>query len=156
MKFFFIILLAIAAFFYNANSCRAQELIPIGTWRSHIPYNNANRILFAGQRIYCITGNGLFYFDKTDNSLITLTKVNGLSDVVITAAAYGSQDLVLGYDNGNLDIISGNEIKNFTGIRDTQLNYSHSIKDIVIEGTRAYLALPHPYTQSSLPSSRSG
>ncbi len=127
--------------FFSPGILPAQELIPLGTWRSHIAYDHADKILVAGNRIYCLTDNGLFYFDKTDNSLGTLSKVNGLSDVIITAAGY-SQDgtLVLGYDNGNLDIISGNTVKNFTGIRDTPLNYSKEIKDIIVSGNRAYLA----------------
>ena len=141
LKNLLIILLAAGAITFHVDSLCAQELIPLGTWRSHIPYNHANKILFAGERIYCITDNGLFYFDKTDNSLGVLSKVNGLSDVIITAVAYGfNKDLVLGYDNGNIDIINGNEVRNFTGIRDTPLNYSHRINDIAVQGGDAYLA----------------
>ncbi|HLF34204.1 MAG TPA: two-component regulator propeller domain-containing protein [Cyclobacteriaceae bacterium] len=119
---------------------RAQEFIPLGTWRTHIAYNRANRILIAGEKIYCIAGNGLFYFDRSDNSLGVLSRVNGLSDVVITSAAYdGNETVVFGYDNGNVDIIRGNSILNFAGLKESV--FAGVINDILISGSKAYLAI---------------
>jgi hypothetical protein len=119
---------------------QAQELIPLGAWRTHIAYNRANRILIAGEKIYCIAGKGLFYFDRSDNSLGVLSRVNGLSDVVITAAAYnGDETVIFGYDNGNVDIIRGNTILNFTGLKES--DFAGGINDILISGSRAYLAM---------------
>ena len=127
-------------FFFLGSRADCQELVPLGTWRTHIAYNRATRIVPAGERTYCVTENGLFYFDRSDNSLGTLSKVNGLSDVIITAMGYEPGTLVLGYDDGNLDIIKGTDILNFTGIRDAPLNYSKIIHDVRISGNRAYLA----------------
>jgi hypothetical protein len=58
--------------------------VGIGEWRSHLPYEDAIALAEGGNRIYCASVNGLFYYDKSDNSVGKLTKVNGLSGVAIS------------------------------------------------------------------------
>ena len=62
--------------------------IPIGQWRNHLPKNNVIAVAEAENRIYAATPYSIFYYDKSDNSIEQLTKVNGLSDVGITAIHY--------------------------------------------------------------------
>ena len=81
-------------------------------------------------------------FDKDDNSLQKLSKVNGLSDIGVNCLGYSStaNTVVVGYTNGNLDLIEGNTIYNLADIKRKQLYGSKSINKIFILNSYAYLA----------------
>jgi hypothetical protein len=100
----------ILAFLCLSAQLFAQE-IPVGTWRTHLTYHNAQNVAVAGDKIYCASENGLFYLDKADNSLQTITTIDGLSDIGIADLAYATAQstLVIGYQNGNIDLIREDE-----------------------------------------------
>ena len=135
-------LVKIFIFLISINSGIAQESIPIGTWRSHFNYKRTHLIEKVGDKIYCAAQSGLFYFDTSDNSLNKLSKIEGLSDTKITAMAYeeASAIFVLGYDNGNIDILENNEILNVAGIKKSDINDSKTINDITIRNGRIYIS----------------
>lgn len=118
----------------------AQVSIPIGTWRTHFSYQQVNHVLATQKRIYGAAQNGLFYLDKTDQSLHVLSTTNGLSDVGITAMAHqpSSDALLLTYESGIIDLLSHNRITSFTLIRDA--NEREQIYHIHFYGNEAYLA----------------
>ncbi|MEQ9425445.1 MAG: hypothetical protein RJQ09_13565 [Cyclobacteriaceae bacterium] len=120
----------------------AQELIPIGDWRSHFNYDKAKVLEVAGQKIYCATDNGLFYFDNEDNSVNRLTKVDGFSDIGISALKYDRNTnwLIIGYTNGNVDLFNEDQIVNFDLIEQEQIIGSKRINAISIFEGLAYLA----------------
>ncbi|MCB0822737.1 MAG: T9SS type A sorting domain-containing protein [Bacteroidales bacterium] len=95
----------------------AQE-IAIGEWRDHLPYQSAISVASNNERVYCATEYGIFYFDKADNSLNRLTRVQGLSDIGISKIGYNTQvrTLVVAYQNTNIDLIKGNTIINMPDI----------------------------------------
>ena len=92
---------------------QAQE-IPIGTWRSHFNFQETHLVESADSKVFAATAHGLIYFDEEDNSLNKLTKIDGLSDVGITALAFDEslKLLTVGYGSGNLDIITSEGITN--------------------------------------------
>lgn len=114
--------------------------IAIGDWRIHSTYNNGLKVIDAGNRVYCITNNGMFFFNTTDNSCENLSKVDGLSDVNITTANYFENTLIIGYDNGNIDIIIGKTIYNIPYIKQKQLYGLKKINDIYFYNSYAYLS----------------
>ncbi|RKX17435.1 MAG: hypothetical protein DRP35_10935, partial [Candidatus Zixiibacteriota bacterium] len=77
-----------------------------------------------------------------DNSLQKLSKVNGLSDIGVNCLGYSKEanTLVVGYTNGNVDLIEGNTIYNLADIKRKQLYGSKSINKIFILNSYAYLA----------------
>jgi len=119
---------------------RAQ--LTIGEWRSHLPYINAKRVIEAGDRIYCSTRTGLFYLDKTDQSIHLITRIDGLSDLEINAIEYSGQDdiLVIAYGNANLDLVKDGMIINIPDINRKQITGNKSINDILIVDHLAYLS----------------
>ncbi len=85
---------------------QAQQEIAVGTWRTHLTYYNAQRLALTPENVWVASQNGLFRYDKTFQTLEVVSKNQGLSDNGITALAY-HQDLdllLLGYQNGNLDL----------------------------------------------------
>ena len=120
----------------------AQNDIPIGTWRSHFSYYNAKTLALANEKVYCGTENGLFFFDKNENTTTILSKVNGLSDVGISSLAYlTAKDLLfIAYANGNIDLLQNNEITNVKTIKTADFSTSKRINHIGADNYFAYLS----------------
>jgi hypothetical protein len=65
-------------------SAFAQEGVGIGKWRTHMPYFEVIDVELLGPKVYAATPYELFTYDKEDNSLQILNKINGLSDIGIS------------------------------------------------------------------------
>jgi hypothetical protein len=122
------------------NSLKAQ--LNIGEWRTHLPYSQAIRVTEAGDKIFCATRSGLFYYNKADNSLNKFTRIDGLSDVAISCIDYSldNEVLVVAYANTNVDLIKGNKIYNIPDIKRKQITANKIISDIMFIGDNAYLS----------------
>jgi len=61
----------------------------------------------------------LYRYELVDRSIHRISKVNGLSDVGISCLAYSERynQYFLAYENGNLDIIIGDEVLSFPDLR---------------------------------------
>ncbi len=116
--------------------------VAVGQWQDHLPYSKAIDLVESGNKIYAATPYALMILDKDDNSLQKLSKVNGLSDIGVNCLGYSStaNTVVVGYTNGNLDLIEGNTIYNLADIKRKQLYGSKSINKIFILNSYAYLA----------------
>jgi hypothetical protein len=113
----------------------------IGSWRSYLPYSNASKIVVAGNKIYCATDGGLFYYDQTDKSIEKFSKENGLSDTEISALGYSEESgiTVIAYSNANIDLIQNNTIFNIAVIMQKQILGDKRIYSIMIQDKYAYL-----------------
>lgn len=132
--FYFILSVCIPA------SSLSQEYI--GTWTSHLPYNSATHLTISGDRIFCVTQGGLFFYNKQDNSINKFSRENGLSDSEIATIEYSEENevLVIAYSNANIDIIKENTIINLPDIKRKQIPGNKSINDIYFIGELAYLS----------------
>ncbi len=120
----------------------AQNDIPIGTWRTHFSYYSAANVAVVQSKVYCASKNGFFFFDTEEQSTSIISKVNGLSDTGISALGYNAFNniLVLGYANGNIDLLRDNEISNFNVIKEADLNGSKYIRGIHFNENTAYIS----------------
>lgn len=116
--------------------------IAVGEWRDHLPYTKALSLVEGNNKIYCSTESAIFIYNKEDNSLSKLSKVDGLSDVGITCINYNSTNdlLVIGYSNGNIDLIKSKLIINVSDIKRKLIPGIKSINNIFFIGTTAYLS----------------
>ena len=121
----------------------AQEAISIGNWRTHLPYRKVIDVEPVGQIIYAATEYELFYYDKEDNSINIMNKVNGLSDIGISKIRYNESQrkLFVAYTNANVDLIDrdGNII-NMSEIKDKNILGNKSINNVRFDGNLAYVA----------------
>lgn len=102
--------------FFQAKSQNSSEL---GVWVDHLSYTGGVDLVERANSIYCAVGQGIFILNKTDRDIQRLSKVNGLSDISITAMALSeaTDEILVGYKNANLDIISGDRVSNIPDIR---------------------------------------
>jgi len=129
-------------FFIVTQSLLAQNDIPIGTWRTHFSFNKVNTAVQAGDLIYAGGDNGIFVYDKSDNSITKISKEEGLLGGAVNAMAYSTSasKLLIGYESGNLDIIEGNTIENIDLTSGSQVLGSKTINHITIESNIAFIS----------------
>lgn len=120
----------------------AQSDIPIGTWRTHFSYYDTRHVEEAGNRIYASSENGLYYFDKEDNSITKISKIDGLQSEDISALYYDQNTdlLLIGYRSGNLDVIKDHVIINIDLNSTSQISSSKTINHITAFQSFAYLS----------------
>jgi hypothetical protein len=116
--------------------------IGIGQWRDHLPFNNGNSLAQSTNFVYCATQNGVIIFNKEDNSIERLSRANGLSDINLACISFDepSNSLMIGYKNGNLDLVQNNQVINIGDIkRSTVIQGGKTINAIRFFGDRAYI-----------------
>ena len=130
------------AFLFSVGlSCMSQET-PIGQWRDELPYYQVISVTEVDNYIYAATPYAIFYLDREDNSVQRMTKINGLSDIGITAIEYNDQTgtIVLTYANANIDLINNFMVTNISDIKRKQILGNKTINSIYCHEKLAYLA----------------
>lgn len=113
----------------------------IGTWRTHMPYQQTIEMLENGDVLYGIGKYGIFSFNLNDSTFQIITKIDGLSDVGIQAAALDKSTgaIIIGYENTNIDVILGKEIININDIYKKEIIGLKSINSIDCINGIAYI-----------------
>lgn len=122
-----------------ATQIQAQSL-KVGDWRDHLSYFETFDVCAHGSKIYTSTDKALFVFDKRDQSIERLNTLTGLSDINVSAVAGNQNVLLIGYENGNVDLIEAGKIENLADIKRASIIANKKINSIDIEGTIAYLS----------------
>ncbi len=134
----------IFSFFNLFFSQQINSQILQGEWRDHLSYSFCYRIADAGNTIFCATQSGMLSYNKETNEVQKHSKVTGLSDVEVSTIAYSNaaNKLIIGYLNGNIDIIALNDdsVKNLADIKRKSLTGNKSINSIYIVDELAYLS----------------
>ena len=136
-----ITLFFVSLFIIN-NAFSQQNNIPIGEWRVHLPYKSVRAVETAGSIIYAGAEINGFTVDNTDMSIQILSKVNELNDIGINEIRYNPAFnlTMLGYENGNIDIIKDNVVTNLNDIERKPIVGSKKINHIYFYGDYAYLS----------------
>ena len=130
----------------SAFTASAQDEIPLGSWRIHLSYNKIAHVEPAGNKIFAAGNSGVLVYNLPEQSLHTYNKLNGLSNTGISALKYDAvnDQVLVGYADGDLDIIQGNTVKNFSRLRDTDIAVAKAINHISIRENLAYLSQKLP------------
>jgi hypothetical protein len=133
---------AVLHFLFSVCNAEAQSQIPVGTWRLHLSYNNIGHVEPGEDKIYAAANSGVLVYDLQERSLHTYNKLDGLSNTGISALKYDAarDQLLVGYEDGDLDIIQGNTVTNFRRLRDADVTVSKKINHISIRENLAYLS----------------
>lgn len=120
----------------------SQHGVAVGKWKNYFPFRNVIDVVKNGNTVYGATENGIIVADFTDNSVEKLTNINALSDNGISAIAFNiSQNtLVVGYSNGNVDLIIGNETINLAQIKSSNLIGDKGVYGIYCKDNLAYIS----------------
>lgn len=116
----------------------------VGTWTSHLAYQNGQLVSASGNKIFCSGVNSLAYFDKDDNSKNKLTLEDNLSGLNVSALNYdpATQQTIVAYKNGGIDFINDDlQLRSLNDIRrSNSVVSSKAINNITVFGDFAYLA----------------
>ncbi|MFO0495359.1 MAG: two-component regulator propeller domain-containing protein [Flavobacteriia bacterium] len=127
-------------FIFLAHGFVAQ--IGTGQWRLHVPTSKAVDVVAGNGLIYAAYENGLVEYDPEAKEQSLMTSVNSLSDINITCLQYLSslKTIVVGYENGNIDLLTDNRITNVPAIKLAQIPGSKRINKIVVKDNDVFLA----------------
>lgn len=119
-----------------------QTDIPLGAWRMHISYNNINSVTFSDDKIFGAAENGIVVLDRDEYSLTSYSKLNGLTGSTISFINYDkvTNQLMVAYADGNLDIIKENVVTNFDRLTNPTIPGSKKINHINFSDGFAYLS----------------
>lgn len=137
-------LFSISIFLYSALPFSLfSQGIGIGEWRDHLPYNNCVAVAQGDGFVYCATRYAVFSFNKSDNSIQRITKVNYLSDIGVSRIVYmkSLKTLIITYSNGNIDLFENNTaVTNISDIKRKPVPGNKAINNILVTGNYAYLS----------------
>ena len=73
--------------------------VPVGQWRSHLPFNETHSIAILNDEIMAASNYGLLRFNSSENIISDFTKVDGLNGVELTEieSSPNGIDVLLGY-----------------------------------------------------------
>ena len=118
------------------------SICQIGTWRNYLAYHDVQEIQSAGDDIFVLASNGLYQYNKNDQSIVTYDRVNGLSDTYITHIRWcpKAKRLVAVYQNSNIDLVEPNgNIINISDLYTKVMTGDKTVSSIRIDGVYAYL-----------------
>jgi ligand-binding sensor domain-containing protein len=118
-----------------------SQKLPANNWHSYLSYYQIIAIAKGNQKIFAASENGIFSYNHADNSLVTRSRVEGLSDSGISTIAWSDtkEALLIGYSNGNLDMLAGGTIFNLPDLKQKTSVTNKSINNIYCEGDFAWL-----------------
>lgn len=115
----------------------------IGTWKSYLSYANIQWVEQGGNRLYVLASNALYTYNKTDQSIQTYDKQNGLSSIGIRFIGWNevAKRLVIVYEDNNIDLMDAKG--NVTNVPDYYLKALTSDKTVYsidMNGAYCYLS----------------
>lgn len=122
--------------------CVSAQDIAVGTWRTHFSYMDAQHLAVTPNKLFCASENGLFSRDLASGETRKLSKIDGLSDVGVSALAYNENAnvLVIGYRSGFVDFVFEDQLLSIDDLANSTLDVDKTINDIAFEGGQTFLA----------------
>lgn len=119
--------------------CFSQS-VKVGEWRDHLSYNKTFDLCVSDEKIYTITDRAVFIYNTEDNSVERLNTLNGLSDIGVSAITETGNLVLIGYENGNIDLISNFGTHNLADIKRANIIADKTINSINVVDHLAYLS----------------
>lgn len=128
-------------------SSYGQSPVGIGQWRVHYTFGNIQSVALADNKVYCANNVALFYYDQEDQSLNPLSKKDGLSGVDISKlGSYKQEELLIGYEDGNIDFVKGNTFTAFNDIQRANITGSKVINQFYEHGNKILISTDYGLT----------
>lgn len=114
-----------------------------GVWTPHLAFTIPFKVVEAPGKIYFATQGGIFYFNQSDNSIGSLTKNEGLSEIQVKALGYNksAKTLVIVYESGGVDLYSENgSIFPMTDLKRKNIPGNKTVNRLYMDGNLCYMA----------------
>ena len=141
----------IAILLYLGLSLSAHAQSGIGSWNDYLPYKEAVVLCPFNSKILIGTENALFSVNRQGGELQKINKIHGLSDIGISALNSNGQLAIVGYKNGNIDLIEEGSIFNLPDLKNENIIGTKRINSILFDSKFAYLCCPFGIIQVNLP-----
>jgi len=136
--------LVLIIFLLSSLKTISQPLSRVGSWESFISYNFAKSVAASENKLFCANELSLSSVFLEDNSISIYNKINGLSDMGISAISYSKEYkvLIIAYNNGNLDLFyDSGKIVNRPAIKqNTFITGDKSVKHIFCDSNNLYMS----------------
>ncbi len=115
--------------------------VGMNQWRMFPSPYIVKAVSHSDESVYGLLGEGILEYNIDEETQTLWTAANYLSDVNPTAITYCSQlnTLIIGYNNGNLDLLFKNKIYNIPDILKSSINGLKKINKIIVKEQLAYL-----------------
>lgn len=117
--------------------------IPVDSWREHFTFLPTIVATQGNGKVFAASAFGIFSYNSADGTIGKITRINGLSDVGISAIAYSPyKDLLLvGYENGNVDLVYERTVINIPYILQKPMSGSKRINHFFCtQDDKAYIS----------------
>jgi ligand-binding sensor domain-containing protein len=138
-----------ALLFYTVNAIgQTNSNVPIGTWRTHLPTTSIVTVSILNNKIYAASIKSSFTYDISDNAVTSLSKIDGLtqSDIEVIRFDEATKTGLIGYSNGNIDIIKNGKLSNFDVIFRSTVAGSKKINNIALYQNVAFISCDYGVT----------
>ena len=115
----------------------------IGSWKLYLPYNRCVAVALTPSYVYAATPYSLLRYNKTEDDIEYIDKVDGLSEIGIQNIVYDnlSKTLIVAFTNSNIDLITeNNEIININDIKNKIIAGDKAIYNLTMNNGLAYLS----------------
>ena len=122
--------------------------VPIGTWRTHLPTTAVATVSIVNNKIYAASPKSSFTYDIADNHVASLSKIDGLTQSNIEVIRFNASTKtgLIGYTNGNIDIIRNGQLSNFDVIFRSTIVGSKKINNITLYEEVAFISCDYGVT----------
>ncbi len=137
LKWLFILFVSLGL---NNEICAQLQLGPVGSWRAHFS-NESIRQVIKGDQLYLTAKNQIIQIDAK-SQISYLNTTNGLHHIGIAKIAWhpAEKQLIIAYNNSQLDIVQGDQVTLIDDIGNTNLFVDKAINAITILNNNAYLS----------------
>lgn len=120
----------------------------LGEWAHYLSYNKLTHVVPTDNEVFAVSDGRLFSYNVNDGSVTGYSTVNGLSDNTdIADICWNRQTkcLVIGYANGNLDMLSTKDysVVNSSAILNENTQRSKEIYGLACDGVNAYVLMQY-------------
>jgi len=132
----------ITGFLLIVFTCSMWSQVAMGKWSTHFAYNSVSQIAQSENKIYAVSNGALFSVGKLDGNTEFYSKLNGLNDASVSRIEYDQIDkqLLIIYDNGNIDILNSGGVTNLPDFLNKQISASKVVNHIQLYENKAYLS----------------
>ncbi|PKP39827.1 MAG: hypothetical protein CVT98_00350 [Bacteroidetes bacterium HGW-Bacteroidetes-15] len=112
--------------------------VPVGHWRDHYAFKQGLYSAAGPTKLFVAVENGVFWYSPSTGSTGKISTANGLSDIGVSAIGYSPyQDLlVVGYSNGNIDLVFNDQIVNLPHILQKPMMGSKQINHFYFDSNK--------------------
>lgn len=124
------------------SKCECQERLAVGQWSDLLPYDQAYDLVENEDFVFYACDGGVLKVSKADLSASIISKTDGLSDIEVRKLAYdfANDQLVVIYEDSNIDVITQDGILNLNDIVSNDNLSNKQVLDVTIWGNTLYLA----------------